>query len=88
MIGSPPFSLSFWKLLAFARLGRPKLGQPWIVEPRVNVDAITSRRGVVKDSAYFWIEQVIQPDRKTGVLWKFKTSEVDKWMCERAARDS
>lgn len=49
-------------------------------EPWVSVDDVATHLGVAKDSVYRWIETRHLPAHKIGRLWKFKLSEVDKWV--------
>jgi excisionase family DNA binding protein len=49
-------------------------------EPWVSVDEVASHLGVAKDSVYRWIEQKGLPAHRVGRLWKFKLSEIDKWV--------
>lgn len=46
----------------------------------VSVDDVAKHLGVVKDSIYRWIEKKKLPAHRIGRLWKFKISEVDKWV--------
>lgn len=49
-------------------------------EPWVSVDEVASHLGVAKDSVYRWIEAKSLPAHRVGRLWKFRLSEVDKWI--------
>ena len=49
-------------------------------EQWVSVEEVASHLGVTKDSVYRWIEKRKMPAHKIGRLWKFKISEVDKWV--------
>ena len=49
-------------------------------EPWVPVDDIAAHLGVAKDSIYRWIDKRNLPAHRVGRLWKFKISEVDKWI--------
>lgn len=49
-------------------------------EPWVSVDEVASHLGVAKDSVYRWIEGKGLPAHRVGRLWKFRLSEVDKWI--------
>ena len=49
-------------------------------EPWVSVDEVASHLGVAKDSVYRWIEGKSLPAHRVGRLWKFRLSEVDKWI--------
>ena len=49
-------------------------------EPWVSVDDVANHLGVAKDSVYRWIEHKGLPAHRVGRLWKFRLSEVDKWI--------
>jgi len=49
-------------------------------EKWVSVEEVTEHLGVTRDSIYRWIENKGLPAHKIGKLWKFKLSEVDKWV--------
>lgn len=49
-------------------------------EPWVSVEDVASHLGVAKDSVYRWIEHKNLPAHRVGRLWKFRLSEVDKWI--------
>ncbi len=49
-------------------------------EPWVSVEDVASHLGVAKDSVYRWIEHKGLPAHRVGRLWKFRLSEVDKWI--------
>ena len=49
-------------------------------EPWVSVDEVANHLGVAKDSVYRWIEHKGLPAHRVGRLWKFRLSEVDKWI--------
>lgn len=51
-----------------------------IAEPWVSVEDAAKHLGVAKDSIYRWIESRSLPAHKIGRLWKFKLSELDKWV--------
>jgi excisionase family DNA binding protein len=51
-----------------------------MTEPWASVEDVAKHLGVVKDSVYRWIEHRRLPAHKIGRLWKFKLSEVDKWV--------
>ena len=39
--------------------------------------------GVRKDNIRNWIKNTDMPAHKLGRLWKFKKSEIDKWISEK-----
>jgi excisionase family DNA binding protein len=49
-------------------------------EPWVSVEDVASHLGVAKDSVYRWIDHKRLPAHRVGRLWKFRLSEVDKWI--------
>ena len=49
-------------------------------EPWVSVVDVAKHLSVAKYSVYRWFEQRGLPAHKIGRLWKFKLSEVDKWV--------
>ena len=51
-----------------------------IAEPWVSVDLIAEHLGVTRDSIYRWIDRKQLPAHRVGRLWKFKVSEVDRWV--------
>ena len=55
-------------------------------EPWVSVEEIAQHLGVTKDSVYRWIEHKALPAHRIGRLWKFKVSEVDKWVRKGGAK--
>ncbi len=50
----------------------------------VGVEDVATHLGVAKDSIYRWIEERGLPAHRVGRLFRFKLSEVDKWV--RAGR--
>lgn len=51
-----------------------------ITERWLSVDEISRHLGVSKDTVYNWIVGKQMPAHRIGRLWKFKISEVDKWV--------
>jgi len=49
-------------------------------EPWVSVEEVAIHLGVAKESIYRWIEGKGLPAHRVGRLWKFRLSEVDKWI--------
>jgi excisionase family DNA binding protein len=49
-------------------------------ESWVSVEEVASHLGVAKESVYRWIESKCLPAHRVGRLWKFRLSEVDKWI--------
>lgn len=52
-----------------------KMQERWL-----SVAEIAEHLGISKDSVYNWINDKAMPSHKIGKLWKFKASEVDKWV--------
>lgn len=50
-----------------------------------SVDEVAEHLGVVRDTVYRWIEHRALPAHRIGRLWKFKLSEVDKWVRDSGA---
>lgn len=51
-----------------------------IEERWVGVDDVAAHLKVAKDSVYRWIEQRNLPAHRVGRLFRFKLSEIDKWV--------
>ena len=49
-------------------------------EPWLSLDEIAEHLGVSRDTVYRWIDNREMPAHKVGRLWKFKVSQVDKWV--------
>lgn len=49
-------------------------------ESWVSVEEVASHLGVARESVYRWIEGKGLPAHRVGRLWKFRLSEVDKWI--------
>ena len=45
-----------------------------------SLEEIAEHLGVSKDTIYRWISTKQMPAHKVGKLWKFKISEIDKWV--------
>ena len=45
-----------------------------------SVEEIAEYLGVKRDTLYKWIERKKMPAHKVGRLWKFKKTEVNKWV--------
>lgn len=58
-----------------------------VVEPWYSVEEISHHLGVSKETIYRWIEQRSIPAHRMGKLWKFKASEVDKWVMDGGASE-
>ena len=46
----------------------------------ISLDEAASYLGVTKDTVRNWIKKTDIPAHKIGKLWKFKRSELDKWI--------
>ena len=51
-------------------------------EPWCSVEEIAKHLGVSKETVYRWLEREAIPAHRIGKLWKFKASEVDKWVID------
>lgn len=49
-------------------------------EQWVSVEQIAEHLGVKSFTIYKWLERKDMPAHKVGRLWRFKISEVDKWV--------
>lgn len=56
-------------------------------EPWSSVEEIAKHLGVSKETIYRWLRRETIPAHRIGKLWKFKASEVDKWVQEGGAAD-
>lgn len=56
-------------------------------EPWVSVDQVAAHLGVAKDTVYRWIEAKSLPAQRVGRLWKFKLSDVDRWVMDGMAAE-
>ena len=72
-------------LIASARMSSQRQRVPPVDEPWASVDAVAAHIGVAKDSVYRWIDAKHMPAHKIGKLWKFKLSEVDRWVRDGGA---
>lgn len=51
----------------------------------LSVEEIAAHLGISKETIYRWIEREKVPAHRVGRLWKFKASEVDKWIISGGA---
>lgn len=58
-----------------------------MTEPWVSVDQVAAHLGVAKDTVYRWIEAKDMPAQRVGRLWKFKLSDVDRWVTDGLAAE-
>lgn len=58
-----------------------------MTEPWVSVDQVSAHLGVAKDTVYRWIEAKSLPAQRVGRLWKFKLSDVDRWVMDGMAAE-
>jgi excisionase family DNA binding protein len=56
-------------------------------EPWSSVEEIAKHLGVSKETIYRWLRREAIPAHRIGKLWKFKASEVDKWVQAGGAAD-
>jgi len=50
------------------------------IEPWFSVEEIARHLGVSKETIYRWLEKKLIPAHRLGKFWKFKPSEVDRWI--------
>lgn len=53
----------------------------------MSVEDAARHLGVAKDTVYRWIEARTLPAHRVGRLWKFKLSEIDRWVREGGAAE-
>lgn len=58
------------------------------LEPWFSVEEIARHLGVSKETIYRWLERESIPAHRMGKLWKFKPSEVDKWVMNGGAKST
>lgn len=51
-----------------------------MAEPWLSAEEIAAHLGITKDTVYDWIADKKMPAHRVGRLWKFQTSEIDKWV--------
>lgn len=51
----------------------------------LSVQEISEHLGLSKETIYRWLEKGKIPAHKVGKQWKFKASEVDKWVVDGGA---
>ena len=54
----------------------------------LSVEEIAAHPGGNLDTIYKWVERKQMPAHKLGKLWKFKVTEVDKWVRARQTREA
>lgn len=69
-------------MMVVACLGPRTMSEPW-----VSVDAVSVHLGVAKETIHRWIESRGVRSHRVGRLWKFKLSEVDRWVERGGASD-
>ena len=58
------------------------------IEKWSSMDTITDYLGVSRETVLQWINNRNMPAHKVGRLWKFKISEVDKWIRSGSAAEN
>ena len=57
-------------------------------EPWVSLEEIAQHLAVSQDTVHRWIRNRGLPAHKVGRIWRFKVTEVDKWIQDgKAAKD-
>jgi excisionase family DNA binding protein len=51
----------------------------------LSVAEIAVHLGIRKDTVYKWLTEKRMPAHKVGRLWKFRASEIDRWVEEGKA---
>jgi excisionase family DNA binding protein len=51
-----------------------------MLEPWLSVEELAKYLGISKETIYRWLEKGTIPSHRIGKLWKFKPSEVDRWI--------
>lgn len=46
----------------------------------LSVEQIAAHLGISKETVYKWLDKGAIPSHRIGHLWKFRASEVDKWV--------
>jgi len=59
-----------------------------VAERWVGVPDLADYLGVSSVTVYRWLEAGTVPAHRVGKLWRFKTSEVDAWVCSGGASSS
>lgn len=54
----------------------------------LSVEDIALHLGVSKETVYRWLEKEKIPAHRVGKLWKFRASEVDRWVTGGGASDT
>lgn len=54
----------------------------------LGVEEIAAHLGVAAITIYRWLEKERIPAHRVGKLWRFKASEVDKWVHEGGAEET
>lgn len=54
----------------------------------LSVVEIAEHLGVSKETIYRWLEKGKIPAHRVGKLWKFKVTDVDKWITAGGAEDN
>lgn len=57
------------------------------IEPWFSVEEIARHLAVSKETIYRWLERQAIPAHRMGRLWRFKPSEVDRWVMRGGAVD-
>lgn len=56
-------------------------------EQWVSVDEVAEHLKVKPDTVYKWLERKEMPAHKVGRLWRFKITEVDRWVRDGGAAE-
>ena len=58
------------------------------IERWYSMNEMCSYLGITRDNCLTWIEKRGMPGVKIGRTWKFKISDVDKWMLSKAVTNT
>lgn len=58
------------------------------IERWLSVEEIAFHLGVSKESIYRWSEKGKMPAHKLGRQWKFRATEVDRWLVSGGNKES
>lgn len=64
------------------------MGNNQNIEKWSSMDIITDYLGVSRETVLQWISNRNMPAHKVGRLWKFKISEVDRWIRSGGAAEN
>jgi len=75
--------LIVWKSRGENRVEAMNTPEKWL-----SVEEIADHLGISKETVYRWLEKGGIPAHRIGKLWKFRPSEVDRWVTKGGAEES